>query len=124
MFAAGFTPIALIGDVWVMAVALFVAGLAISPTIIAGYALIERLVPAHLLTEGMTWVSTAVGFGVALGAWAAGGSPTPTALPTPTSSPSDAPCWPWPSGSGLGVAAHPCCPAEIMSIFHVYERVP
>ncbi|GIH76576.1 MFS transporter [Planobispora longispora] len=72
VFAAGFTPIALIGDVWVMAVALFVAGLAISPTIIAGYALIERLVPAHLLTEGMTWVSTAVGFGVALGAWAGG----------------------------------------------------
>ncbi|GGS51681.1 MFS transporter [Planobispora rosea] len=72
LFAVGMTPIALIGDVWVMAVALFLAGLAISPTIIAGYALIERLVPAHLLTEGMTWLSTAIGFGVSLGVWAGG----------------------------------------------------
>nr|WP_260408041.1 MFS transporter [Planomonospora venezuelensis] len=72
VFALGFTPIALIGNVWVMAPALFLAGLAISPTIITGYALVERLVPPHLLTEGMTWVSTAVGFGVALGAWAGG----------------------------------------------------
>ncbi|MBG0830792.1 MFS transporter [Planomonospora sp. ID67723] len=72
VFAVGFTPIALIGDVWMMALALFLAGLAISPTIITGYALIERLVPPHLLTEGMTWLSTAIGFGVALGAWAGG----------------------------------------------------
>ncbi|MFC4063116.1 MFS transporter [Planomonospora corallina] len=71
-FAAGFAPVALVGDLRVMAVALFVAGLSISPTIITGYALIERLVPAHLLTEGMSWLSTAIGFGVALGAWAAG----------------------------------------------------
>ncbi|MDP9866600.1 MULTISPECIES: MFS transporter [Streptosporangium] len=72
VFAAGLTPIALIGDVKIMVPALFLAGLAISPTIITGYALVERLVPAHLLTEGMSWVSTAVGFGVALGAWAGG----------------------------------------------------
>jgi MFS family permease len=71
-FALGLTPIALIGDIRLMAVALFVAGLSISPTIITGYALIERLVPAHLLTEGMSWLSTAIGFGVALGAWAGG----------------------------------------------------
>lgn len=72
VFAVGLTPIALIGDVRVMAPALFLAGLAISPTIITGYTLIERLVPARLLTEGMSWVSTSVGFGVALGAWAGG----------------------------------------------------
>ncbi|GAA3128350.1 MFS transporter [Planomonospora alba] len=71
-FAAGFAPIVLVGDLRVMTVALFVAGLSISPTIITGYALIERLVPAHLLTEGMSWLSTAIGFGVALGAWAGG----------------------------------------------------
>ncbi|MBG0818145.1 MFS transporter [Planomonospora sp. ID82291] len=71
-FAAGLTPVLLAGDLRVMAAALFVAGLSISPTIITGYALIERLVPAHLLTEGMSWLSTAIGFGVALGAWAAG----------------------------------------------------
>ncbi|MFJ2029783.1 MFS transporter [Streptosporangium sp. NPDC087985] len=72
VFAAGLIPITLIGDVRVMAPALFLAGLAISPTIITGYTLIERLVPAHLLNEGMSWVSTAIGFGVALGAWAGG----------------------------------------------------
>ncbi|GIH99612.1 MFS transporter [Planobispora takensis] len=72
VFAVGLTPIALIGDVRVMAVALFLAGLAISPTIITGYSLIERLVPPALLTEGMSWVSTAIGFGVAIGAWAGG----------------------------------------------------
>ncbi|WP_344936113.1 MFS transporter [Sphaerisporangium flaviroseum] len=72
VFAIGLTPILVIADTKVMAVGLFFAGLAISPTIITGYALIERLVPAHLMTEGMSWISTAVGFGVALGAWAGG----------------------------------------------------
>lgn len=72
VFAAGLSPILLIGDTRVMAVALFFAGLAISPTIITGYALVERLVPTHLLTEGMAWISTSVGFGVAVGAWAGG----------------------------------------------------
>ncbi|MEO3812141.1 MFS transporter [Sphaerisporangium sp. B11E5] len=72
VFAAGISPILLIGDTRVMAIALFFAGLAISPTIITGYALIERLVPTHLLTEGMAWISTSVGFGVAIGAWAGG----------------------------------------------------
>jgi MFS family permease len=72
VFAAGLTPILLIDNVVAMGVALFVAGLAISPTIITGYALVERLVPTHLLTEGMSWIATAVGFGVAIGAWAGG----------------------------------------------------
>lgn len=72
VFALGLAPIALIGDLRVMAAALFLAGLAISPTIITGYTLIEQLVPARLLTEGMAWISTSVGFGVALGAWAGG----------------------------------------------------
>ncbi|MGW4424964.1 MFS transporter [Streptosporangium sp. NPDC004631] len=72
VFAAGLTPITLIGDVRIMAAAMFLAGLAISPTIITGYTLIEQLVPARLLTEGMSWLSTSVGFGVALGAWAGG----------------------------------------------------
>ncbi|WP_326642198.1 MFS transporter [Streptosporangium sp. NBC_01755] len=72
VFAVGLTPIMLIDDVRVMAGALFLAGMAISPTVITGYSLTERLVPAHLLTEGMAWISTSVGFGVAIGAWAGG----------------------------------------------------
>ena len=72
VFAVGMTPIMLIGDIRVMAGALFLAGLAISPTIITGYSLTEQLVPPGLLTEGMTWISTSVGFGAAIGAWAGG----------------------------------------------------
>jgi predicted MFS family arabinose efflux permease len=49
-----------------------VAGLAISPTLITGFSLTERLVPSSLLTEGMAWISTSIGLGVAMGAWAGG----------------------------------------------------
>jgi MFS family permease len=72
VFVVGLTPIVLIGDVRVMAAWLFVAGLAISPTLITGFSLTERLVPPSLLTEGMAWISTSIGFGVAIGAWAGG----------------------------------------------------
>jgi predicted MFS family arabinose efflux permease len=49
-----------------------VAGLAISPTLITGFSLTERLVPSSLLTEGLAWISTSIGLGVAMGAWAGG----------------------------------------------------
>lgn len=45
-----------------------VAGIAISPTVIAMFALVERTVAGDRLTEGMTWVSTSITVGVALGA--------------------------------------------------------
>jgi Arabinose efflux permease len=73
VFAAGLTPVLFMPGNLTMALGLFGAGLAVSPTLITGYALVERLVPAHLLTEGMAWVSTAVGFGAAIGTWAGGG---------------------------------------------------
>ncbi|MFD9128039.1 MFS transporter [Kitasatospora sp. NPDC059571] len=52
--------------------ALFLAGLSISPTLITAMALVERLVPAAQLTEGMTWTTTGLALGVALGSAAAG----------------------------------------------------
>ncbi|MFC9329356.1 MFS transporter [Kitasatospora sp. NPDC057015] len=52
--------------------ALFLAGTAISPTLITAMALVERLVPAARLTEGMTWTTTGLALGVALGSSAAG----------------------------------------------------
>ncbi|KJK55898.1 MFS transporter [Saccharothrix sp. ST-888] len=52
--------------------ALFVAGIAISPTLITAMALVERLVPATQLTEGMTWTTTGLALGVALGSSVAG----------------------------------------------------
>ncbi|KAB8192148.1 MFS transporter [Nonomuraea phyllanthi] len=72
LFVVGLVPIMFIGNPWIMAAALFLAGFAISPTLITGFSLTERLVPPSLLTEGMAWISTAIGFGVAAGAWAGG----------------------------------------------------
>ncbi|MEU6710180.1 MFS transporter [Nonomuraea sp. NPDC046802] len=72
VFVVGLVPIVFIGDPRVMAAALFLAGFAISPTLITGFSLTERLVPPSLLTEGMAWISTSIGFGVAIGAWAGG----------------------------------------------------
>ncbi|MFG1615532.1 MFS transporter [Nonomuraea wenchangensis] len=72
VFALGLLPISFIENAWVMAAALFLAGFAISPTLITGFSLVERLAPPSLLTEGMAWISTALGIGVAIGAWAGG----------------------------------------------------
>ncbi|WP_049572950.1 MFS transporter [Streptomyces sp. SBT349] len=58
-----------VGALWVYS---FFSGLLIAPTIIAGYSLVRQGVPAETLTEGMAWLSTAVGLGRALGVLAAG----------------------------------------------------
>jgi MFS family permease len=55
-----------------LAVVIFFAGLTISPTLIAGFGLIERQAPAERLTEGMAWLSSSVSVGVAAGAAVAG----------------------------------------------------
>jgi hypothetical protein len=48
------------------------AGAAIAPTLIAGFVLVQKLVPSDALTEGLNWVITGLGVGAAVGAWAAG----------------------------------------------------
>jgi MFS family permease len=50
----------------------FVSGLTISPTFIAGYSLVEQQAPAQRRTEGMAWLSSAISVGVATGAAVAG----------------------------------------------------
>jgi MFS family permease len=55
-----------------LAVVIFFAGLTISPTLIAGFGLIERQAPPERRTEGMAWVSSSVSVGVAAGAAVAG----------------------------------------------------
>ncbi|WP_292378180.1 MFS transporter, partial [Mesorhizobium sp.] len=55
-----------------LALAVFVSGVAISPTFITAFGLIERHVPPAMLTEGVTWVTTGIGIGIALGSFAAG----------------------------------------------------
>jgi len=51
---------------------IIIAGMSISPTLIAGYGLIERQAPPDRLTEGMTWLSSAIAVGVATGSPLAG----------------------------------------------------
>jgi len=56
----------------VLAVVMFVAGLAIAPSVIAGNAVVQEIVPARSLTEGLTWVGTSIGVGFAVGTSVAG----------------------------------------------------
>jgi len=72
LMAVLLVPVALVDSVPALAVALVVAGIGISPTIISGSALVRALVEPARLTEGLTWVSTAMGIGVSVGAAAAG----------------------------------------------------
>jgi MFS family permease len=65
-------PLLFADTVALLALAVFVSGLAVSPTFITAFGLIERRVPAAALTEGITWVMTGIGIGMALGSFAAG----------------------------------------------------
>ncbi|MER8483848.1 MFS transporter [Mesorhizobium sp. M1322] len=65
-------PLLVADTVPLLALAVFVSGVAISPTFITAFGLIERRVPEAMLTEGVTWVMTGIGIGMALGSFAAG----------------------------------------------------
>ncbi|MEU9098057.1 MFS transporter [Streptomyces sp. NPDC048361] len=70
--AVSMIPLQLAGNLPFLAVTLFVAGLFIAPTMVTTMALVEQHVPRSKLTEGMTWTSTGLAVGVALGSSAAG----------------------------------------------------
>ena len=59
-------------SVALLAFAVFLSGVAISPIFITAFGLIERRVPESMLTEGVTWVMTGIGIGMALGAFVSG----------------------------------------------------
>lgn len=65
-------PLLLAASVLTLAMAVFVAGMSFAPTITVAMGLVEHLVPPARLTEGMTWLLTGLGVGVALGAALAG----------------------------------------------------
>lgn len=65
-------PLPFVDQIWVLAICLFVAGFAISPTMVATMTLVEECVPRSRLTEGITWFSTGIALGVAPGAAIAG----------------------------------------------------
>lgn len=70
--AAGTPPLLVAPGVRGMALAAVLAGLAISPTLIAAFGLVERLVPPGAHTEGFTWANTGINVGAAAGSAAAG----------------------------------------------------
>ncbi|WP_193090505.1 MFS transporter [Advenella sp. FME57] len=65
-------PLMLVDNVPALAATVFLAGLFFAPTMIVAMTLVERLVPARQLTEGMTWLLARLNVGVALGAVASG----------------------------------------------------
>jgi MFS family permease len=65
-------PLLLIGDIWVMIPFVVLAGVAVSPSLISSFTLAELLVPRAAVTEAFTWIGTALGLGVAVGASVAG----------------------------------------------------
>ena len=70
--AVSMLPLLFVRYLVALAAALFVAGLSISPTMVTTMGLVERIVPASKLTEGMTWTTTGLAVGVAFGSSAAG----------------------------------------------------
>jgi predicted MFS family arabinose efflux permease len=62
---AALLPLA--GNMWVLAGLLLLAGFTIAPTLITAFALVEALVPAALLTEGLAVENTGLALGVTLG---------------------------------------------------------
>ncbi len=62
----------MVGTIPALMAVMLVVGMSIAPSLIAGNGLVADLVPRGRLTEGLTWVGTALGVGVSFGSWAAG----------------------------------------------------
>jgi MFS family permease len=65
-------PLMLVDDIWPMVVCVLFAGVAVSPSLISSFTLAELLVPRAAVTEAFTWIGTALGLGVAIGASVSG----------------------------------------------------
>ncbi|KRE17955.1 MFS transporter [Bosea sp. Root381] len=65
-------PLLIVGDLVSLAFVLFLAGASVSPTIIVAMGLMEQAVPPAKLTEGITWGTTGIGVGMALGSLGSG----------------------------------------------------
>lgn len=72
LLAAGVCLFLLVRSLGALAGTMFVVGLAISPSIIAGNALMQELVPPGRLTEALTWIATAINIGASAGTSIAG----------------------------------------------------
>jgi len=63
----------LAGSVVELAFCTFLVGLGIAPTLIGGFGLVDAIVPASSLTEGLTWIGTGLSVGYGAGAALVGG---------------------------------------------------
>jgi MFS family permease len=70
--AAGTATFWAVPGLTVLALVIFCSGLAISPTFIAGFSLIEQQAPARRRTEAMAWLTSTISIGVAGGSAVAG----------------------------------------------------
>ena len=61
-------PLPFIGSAPVLIAAVAISGFAVAPTLIVTFSLAQRLTPASLLTEGLTWTNSGLAAGFALGA--------------------------------------------------------
>ena len=61
-------PLPFIGSAPVLIAAIAISGFAVAPTLIVTFSLAQRLTPARLLTEGLTWTNSGLAAGFALGA--------------------------------------------------------
>jgi MFS family permease len=71
-FGPGVSLVLLADSLWMLAIVMFVAGMAIAPTVITGNGLVQDMVGKHQLTEALAWVGTSIGMGASLGAAVAG----------------------------------------------------
>ena len=54
-------------DVYVLSAMLFIAGISFAPTMVVVMKLGTIIIPASRMTEGLTWMTTGISIGVALG---------------------------------------------------------
>lgn len=72
LLAVGVSLFFLVASLPALAAVMFVTGFSIAPTIINGNGLVQYFVGAERLTEGLTWIGTALGLGVSVGSSIAG----------------------------------------------------
>ena len=70
--AIGLLPLLLAPNVALMAPAALLAGVAVSPSLIGSFGLVDSLVPLSARTEGFSWLNSGLGVGVAAGFAVAG----------------------------------------------------
>lgn len=68
----GVTTFVLARTLPVLALVMFVTGLSIAPTMTNVNTIVQRIQPPHRLTEGLTWMTTAISAGASAGSWLGG----------------------------------------------------